>query len=245
MIKSRLLLAIIALSLCCIAWGPFGLQLSSMVSAVSAGAFTVSFEDESTETDTDTSVTVTAPAIDTGDMIAVALEFEVGNQTITPPSGFAEVEDAYGATTAHGHYLYWKEATSGDASASDFTWSWTDSSPMIITMAVFSKDGGSWVDPTTANYSNSSTGSSAAQTTGTVTSQDGSAVFAAWSNDGNNSVSIAPSGMTLINYTLQGTAFSALATYYEEIATGGSENPELTWSGASTNAASIMVLYAQ
>lgn len=183
--KLIILFAILALVFTPIAIARMSLPLAvSVVPAV--GGISVSYRSYSSDgTENGADCVLTKPSgTASSDLLITFLVIDSTTPDITtPPTGFAEVDDTTEGGTLRGH-TYWKEA--GGSEPASYTWTYSGSDNAVCHMIAVQKTGGSWTDPTTANYHSivGSGGTNTTITTTSVTANTGDTLLVYFSHDG-------------------------------------------------------------
>jgi hypothetical protein len=137
-----------------------------------------------------------------------------------------------------GGYTYYRE-TSSEPSSYTIVFP-AASEGHVASITLFSKDGGTWVAPTTAGYSASATDTSTGVDVGPINIPNGSYLVGLFTNDGPTTVVTPPSAMTEIYATGSGSMIGA--SYYQEYASAASSVSKGITFGLSTTTTSHLIV---
>lgn len=182
--------------------------------------------------------------------------------SINEPSGVVSgdlllvfiTSDTYGVTFSSSGWTQFADVNHGSsfemygfyktASGSESSWTFTASGSATWEMQCIavSKDGGTWVTPSTSGYSNVSSAENTTITTGSVTGVSGCLLLCVFGSDGNNIVSTPPATMTQI----EETATSSSRMYsYREAPGSGAVTRTVIWDVSDQNGSIAIVCAAE
>jgi hypothetical protein len=191
---------------------------------------------------TSTDIVISKPSgtVD-GDMMVAFIALDNDDTISSVPSGWNEIDNGVTGNTLR-LASYYKEA--GGSEPSSYTWVASESDDNIGFIVTSQKGGSETWDPPNESAEHSIAFESIAIdtiTTGSVTTETGDILLCGFTHDGNATVDIAPSGMTLTEVKTQASAFTA-AVYYEESVSAGSPTKTIDWSSNDQLGAAAVVL---
>ncbi len=193
------------------------------------GGNTVSFiSSESSTATAGTSITCDTPTGTSSGDLMIAAQIGDNLAELFTPSGWTLIGAVDGGGNFHAE-AYGLILTGSPAGSYAFTSSDSGVTSKAASIQTFRKTGGTWITVSSMTFTedNEETGSS--MTTSSITATNGDYLFAAFFNDGGNTVSTAPTGMTVTSVAVAPSA--AIAPYYQSVSVGN-YTKSITWSGS-------------
>jgi len=189
-------------------------------------------------------VTVNVPAgVQTGD-IMIGYAGGDNDENMVALAGWTQIDEStYDGTMTSG--TYYRIVDGAEDASYNFSGGASHNDYMCGVIAAFSKSGGAFTVPTTANYHSLKGATATGITTDstTVVSND-DILFTGWITDGAATVSEGPGG-TQMGSLIQDNATLGLAAFYHDDVTTGAVTKTLTWSASDQHMATAIIIHAE